>query len=165
MFHAVERSYWWPRLYKSVVHYVARCNACQRTKFSAASNVFAYNASVQTSTGFSPHYAVHLQHPRLPQLLDNPRLSGGGIQINAPNAPIRTIQDVKSFVSKRQSVMQQIKHNLAVTQQRQATQADRRGRSNMATLQVADQVLLHKSAIPTHAFHDSGQHNIKLRSA
>ncbi|KAF0770533.1 hypothetical protein AaE_002570 [Aphanomyces astaci] len=32
--------------------------------------VFAYNASVQASTGFSPHYAVHLQHPRLPPMLD-----------------------------------------------------------------------------------------------
>ncbi|ETV77211.1 hypothetical protein H257_09098 [Aphanomyces astaci] len=136
--------------------------------------VFAYNASVQASTGFSPYYAVHLQHPRLPLMLYGSVSSGGGITARLssagvlPNAPSGTLQTIPSFLFGRVSVMQKIHDSIASAQQLQSTQADKHGRSNLASFTAGEQVLLHKSVVPAHVFRTSAvgmYSNVTLRSA
>ncbi|RLO00486.1 hypothetical protein DYB28_002157 [Aphanomyces astaci] len=64
--------------------------------------------------------------------------------------------------------MQQIHDSIAAAQQRQSTQANKHGRSNITSFAAGDQVLLHKSAVPAHAFRTRAvgmSSNVKLRSA
>ncbi|RLO07363.1 hypothetical protein DYB28_000679 [Aphanomyces astaci] len=93
------------------------------------------------------------------------RLSSAGV---LPNAPSRTLQIIQNFLTRRVSVMQQIHDSIAAAQQRQSTQANKHGRSNLASFAAGDQVLLHKSAVPAHAFRTRAvgmSSNVKLRSA
>ncbi|KAF0725111.1 hypothetical protein Ae201684_016343 [Aphanomyces euteiches] len=69
--------------------------------------VFAYNNSVQASTGHTPFYILHLRHPRLPLDVDAARLSGGG------STPARTIASVKHFIESRKSLLLHVRENLA----------------------------------------------------
>ncbi|ETV63831.1 hypothetical protein H257_19236 [Aphanomyces astaci] len=64
--------------------------------------------------------------------------------------------------------MQLIHDNIAVAQQRQSSQANKHGRSNLSTFAAGDQVLLLKSAVPVHAFRTREvrkSSNVKLGSA
>ncbi|KAH9125839.1 hypothetical protein AeMF1_003623 [Aphanomyces euteiches] len=94
--------------------------------------VFAYNNSVQASTGHTPFYVLHLRHPRLPLDMDAARLSGGG------SIPARTIASVKHFIESRKSLLLHVRENLASAQEKQALQANKT-------------ILLHASAVPKTA--------------
>ncbi|KAH9111480.1 hypothetical protein AeMF1_014009 [Aphanomyces euteiches] len=132
---------------------------------------FAYNTSVNASTGFTPFYVNFLRHPRLPSSLDGPNLGGGGFHwaasSHSPNweptgnedvPPARTIASVEHFINTRESVISQVQDNLALAQTRQARESNKHGRKNTNVFTLQDQVLLHRSAVPQAALG-----NAKLR--
>ncbi|KAF0721645.1 hypothetical protein Ae201684P_007762 [Aphanomyces euteiches] len=132
---------------------------------------FAYNTSVNASTGFTPFYVNFLRHPRLPSSLDGPNLGGGGYHwaasSHSPNweptgnedvPPAGTIASVEHFINTRESVISQVQDNLALAQARQARESNKHGRKNTNVFTLQDQVLLHRSAVPQAALG-----NAKLR--
>ncbi|KAF0774725.1 hypothetical protein AaE_001575, partial [Aphanomyces astaci] len=107
-------------------------------------------------------------------MLEGSISSGGGVTSwlrsagVLSNAPSRTLETIQSFLSRRVSVMKQIHDSIAAAQHRQSTQANKHGRSNLASFAVGEQVLLHKSAVPAHAFRARAvgmSSDVKLRSA
>ncbi|KAH9116245.1 hypothetical protein LEN26_012902 [Aphanomyces euteiches] len=106
---------------------------------------FAYNNSVQASTGHTPFFVVHLRHPHVPLSVDSTRLSGEG------SIPTRTIASVKHFVESRKSLIHHVRENLASAQTKQALQANKTSRRNTNVYSVGDLVLLHASAAPKAA--------------
>ncbi|KAH9111200.1 hypothetical protein AeMF1_014222, partial [Aphanomyces euteiches] len=105
---------------------------------------FAYNTSVHASTGFTPFYAVHLKHPRLPSDVDRPVLSVGGISDDIPR---RTAASVEHFASSRESVLLRLRENIASAQAKQAREANKHNRGNTNVYSVNDLVYLHRSAV------------------
>ncbi|KAH9151584.1 hypothetical protein AeRB84_005833 [Aphanomyces euteiches] len=103
---------------------------------------FAYNNSVQASTGHTPFFVVHLRHPHIPLSVDSTRLSGEG------SIPTRTIASVKHFVESRKSLIHHVRENLASAQTKQALQANKTSRRNTNVYSVGDLVPLHASAAP-----------------
>jgi hypothetical protein len=78
---------------------------------------FAYNTSVHASTGVSPYYADQLRQPRTPTSLGMPRLSGGN-WVTSDDILLRTVASVRHFLSLRDSVIQQIRDDIASAQAR-----------------------------------------------
>ena len=104
---------------------------------------FAYNTSVHASTGLTPFYVNYLRNPRLPSLVGLPHFSGEGLDM-----PARTVNSVRAFVELRQSIILQVRENIATAQAKQAVQANKKGRKNMNSFNLNDEVLLHESAVP-----------------
>ncbi|KAH9181541.1 hypothetical protein AeNC1_016484 [Aphanomyces euteiches] len=105
---------------------------------------FAYNTSVHASTGFTPFYAVHLKHPRLPSDVDRPVSSVGGFSDDIPR---RTAASVEHFASSRESVILRLRENIASAQAKQAREANKHNRGNTNVYSVNDLVYLHRSAV------------------
>ncbi|ETV67590.1 hypothetical protein H257_16189 [Aphanomyces astaci] len=71
-----------------------------------ANNVFAATPSLPASTRFSPHYAIHIKHPRLSPMLDG--FVSNGETLTSHLTPMQYIHD-----------------SVAAAQQRQTTQANK----------------------------------------
>ena len=105
---------------------------------------FAYNTSVNASAGFTPFYAVHLKHPRLPSDVDRPILSVGG---SIDDVPRRTAASVEHFASSRESLLLRLRENIASAQAKQARQANKHNRGNTNVYSVSDLVYVHRSVL------------------
>jgi hypothetical protein len=89
---------------------------------------FAYNDSVQTSTGFSPFYLNHGQHPNVPLAI------ASGLPTSCQP------ESASSFVQRLQKDIQLAKQALLKAQERQAHFANRGRRDHI--FKVGDKVLL-----------------------
>ena len=114
---------------------------------------FALNNAVHASTGYTPFYVNSLTHPRVPLTLP-PRGSGlgGGEMASrlADISPITVRKQVDAFLSTRMGVLRHVRDTMADSQDKQKEQADGKGRGNIESYLVGDQVLhlMQKTSLP-----------------
>ena len=105
---------------------------------------FALNNAVHASTGYTPFYVNSLTHPRVPLTLPSrgSGLSGGEMASRlADISPITVRKQVDAFLSTRMGVLRHVRDTMADSQDKQKEQADGKGRGNIESYLVGDQVL------------------------